>query len=97
MNTAYLDTNLSSDTTSRSGLLRTILLEPILTVASAAFWLVALPLVAISLACVKVWDTLVALQSSKAVLPNPLILRRGRPAQHDPALSTSRVVRASHI
>ena len=56
---------------------RTALVEPALVVGAALFWAVALPFVALSLMCVKIWDTLIALKSGSGVRPNPLILRRG--------------------
>jgi len=56
---------------------KTALVEPVLVVGAALFWLAALPFVALSLMCVKIWDTLLALASGSGVRPNPLILRRG--------------------
>ena len=55
---------------------KTILMEPLLIVAVAAFWLIALPFVAVSLVCVKVGDALAATESGSAARPNPLFLRR---------------------
>ena len=57
--------------------LKNALLEPVLVVGVAFFWVAALPLVALSLMCVKIWDALMALKSGAGVRPNPLILRRG--------------------
>ena len=57
--------------------LKAALVEPVLVVGSALFWVAALPFVALSLMCVKIWDTLMALKSGAGVRPNPLILRRG--------------------
>jgi hypothetical protein len=56
---------------------RTALVEPALVVGAALFWVVVIPFVALSLMCVKIWDTLLALTSGAGVRPNPLILRRG--------------------
>ena len=56
---------------------KTALVEPVLVVGAALFWLAALPFVALSLMCVKIWDTLMALKSGAGVRPNPLILRPG--------------------
>jgi hypothetical protein len=56
---------------------RNALIEPVLVVGAALFWAVAIPFVALSLICVKIWDTLIALTSGAGVRPNPLILRRG--------------------
>lgn len=54
---------------------KVLLLEPVLAVLVAAFWLVALPLAAVSLVAVRIWDALVALVTGHALRPNPLILR----------------------
>jgi len=56
---------------------KTALVEPALVVGAALFWVAALPCVALSLMCVKIWDTLMALKSGAGVRPNPLFLRRG--------------------
>jgi hypothetical protein len=56
---------------------RNALVEPALVLGAAFFWIVAIPFVAFSLMCVKIWDTLIALKSGAGVRPNPLILRRG--------------------
>jgi hypothetical protein len=98
MNATYLKSSLAPSTTQQTGVLRTILVEPLLVVASGAFWLFALPLVAVSLACVKAWDAFVALNSSNAATPNPLILRSRRQVQDVPAFSSSSEIWAtSHI
>ena len=68
---------------------KVLLLEPVLAVAAAAFWLVALPFAAVSLMAVRVWDALVALVTGHALRPNPLILRQ-TPAKN------ARVARASN-
>ena len=54
---------------------KSMLLEPLLTVAFAAFWLVALPFVAVSLVCVKVGDSLTAMEAGSPARSNPLFLR----------------------
>jgi hypothetical protein len=56
---------------------KTALVEPALVVGAALFWAAAIPFVALSLMCVKIWDTLTALKSGAGVRPNPLILRAG--------------------
>jgi hypothetical protein len=62
------------------------LLEPAMTVATALFWCIALPFVAFSLMCVKVWDTIVGFFPGAGVGSNKLILRTGpvntRPVAH---------------
>jgi hypothetical protein len=55
---------------------KAILLEPVLIVGTAAFWLLALPFAAIGLMVMKVSETIVALVSGRTVRPNPLILRK---------------------
>lgn len=57
--------------------LKTALLEPVLVAGAAIFWLLALPVVAVWLMALKIWEVLVALSLGNAVRPNPLILRRG--------------------
>ena len=57
--------------------LKIALVEPALMVSAVFFWVAALPFVALSLRCVKIWDTLRALKSAAGVRPNPLILRDG--------------------
>ena len=52
-------------------------LEPVLIAGAALFWVLALPVVAVSLMAVKIWEVLVALFMGQAVRPNPLILRHG--------------------
>ena len=53
------------------------LLEPAMTVGTALFWCIALPFVAFSLMCVKVWDTIVGFFPGAAAGSNKLILRTG--------------------
>ncbi len=55
---------------------KALLVESLLVVAAGLFWLCALPMIAVALIAVKIWDTCVALVSGKMVRPNPLILRR---------------------
>jgi hypothetical protein len=57
--------------------LKIVLIEPALVVSAVFFWVAALPFMALSLRCVKIWDTLMALKSAAGVRPNPLILRHG--------------------
>ena len=97
MSTAYFDSNLESASPSVFFQLQTFLIEPLLVVAVGAFWLVALPFVAVSLAGVKIWDALVALKSSNAALPNPLFLRSGGSPKSTPTLSSSSAVRTGHV
>lgn len=51
--------------------------EPLLVAGAALFWVLALPVVALSLLAVRIWEVLVALSTGHAVRPNPLILRQG--------------------
>lgn len=60
---------------------KAILAEPFLIVATSLFWLLTLPLAAIAVFSVKIWDTVTGLAQRQA---NPLILRRGSAAQHSP-------------
>lgn len=53
------------------------LLEPAMTIGTALFWCLALPFVAFSLMCVKVWDTIVGFFPGAGVGSNKLILRAG--------------------
>jgi hypothetical protein len=57
--------------------LKIALVEPTLVVSAVIFWVAALPFVALSLRCVKFWDTLMAWKSAGSVRPNQLILRHG--------------------
>jgi|GEM_PF-5712542 len=61
-----------------------ILLEPLLIVGSALFWLCALPLAAGAMLVLKISQTTVALLCGRMVRPNPLILRK---ASHSAAFS----------
>ena len=74
--------------------LKAILLEPLLMVGVSVFWILALPFVAVSLMCVKIWDTVVALKSGTA---NPLILRRGGAPVEISDLSEPDSVRTAEI
>lgn len=68
---------------------KVFLLEPLLAVAAAAFWLVALPFAAVSLMAVRVWDAFVALVTGHALRPNPLILQQ-TPAKNASAAQASK-------
>jgi hypothetical protein len=57
--------------------LKIALVEPALVMSAVFFWVAALPFVALSLRCVKIWDKLTALKSAAGIRPNPLILRDG--------------------
>jgi hypothetical protein len=57
--------------------LKAAFLEPVLVVAAALFWVLALPVVATWLVALKIWEVVVALSLGNAVRPNPLILRYG--------------------
>jgi hypothetical protein len=59
--------------------LKAALVEPLLVVGVSAFWLVTLPVAAISLFAVKIWDTAAGFARGP-VQTNPLILRRGQPS-----------------
>lgn len=78
MTTTFSDSALLPQTSDFAAL-KTVLVEPALAVGAVFFWITALPLVALSLLGVKIWDTLLALASGSGVRPNPLILRRGLP------------------
>lgn len=75
MTTTFSDSALAPE--SGLSVLKAIVIEPVLIVGAAFFWLVALPFVAISLMAVKIWDTVVGLVSGSADRFSPLILRRG--------------------
>ncbi len=77
MTTTVFHSSLTSESGFGVAELKNALIESLLTVGAVLFWIAALPFVAFSLMCVKVWDTLVALKSGAAIRPNPLILRRG--------------------
>jgi len=55
---------------------KSILLEPLLFVATGFFWLCALPFAAVAMLIVVVSQAIVALLSGRMVRPNPLILRK---------------------
>jgi hypothetical protein len=57
--------------------LKIALVEPALVVSAVFFWVAALPFVALSVRCVKIWETLMALKAAAGTRPNPLILRHG--------------------
>ena len=73
--TTIVNSLLSSEASPENSFVKSLLLEPALTAGAAAFWLFALPFVALALMSVKVWESLVALFSGRPVRPNPLILR----------------------
>ncbi len=77
MTSTFANPTLTPDDSSTGTDLKSILLEPFLMAGSACFWLVALPFVAVSLMCVKVWDTISAIIPGHSAQKNPLILRRG--------------------
>jgi hypothetical protein len=79
MTITYLDSALAIKSSPAFAHLQTILIEPLLIVAAVAFWFVALPFVAVSAVCVKIWDTVVGSGSGNAVRTNSLILRRSAP------------------
>jgi hypothetical protein len=76
MTITFFDSALSAHSSDYAGL-KTAMAEPALVLGAASFWAAALPLAALSLLCVKIWDTLLALASGSGVRPNPLILRHG--------------------
>ena len=75
--TTIVNCLLSPEESAENSLLKSVLLEPALTAAAAAFWLFTLPFVAIALMSMKVWESTVALVSGRPIRPNPLILRYG--------------------
>ena len=68
------------------------LLEPAMTVGTALFWCIALPFVAFSLICVKVWDTIVGRFPDAGVGSNQLILRTGPVETHPVARRSDHTV-----
>ena len=97
MNPANFEQSSPSNATKQPRL-HMILVEPLLVVATAVFWLLALPLVAVSLGSVKIWDAFVALNSSEIATPNPLILRRGRQPEATSAfVCPTEIWASSHI
>lgn len=76
MTTTFFDSALVSK--SSSALLQLIisLIEPLLIMFAAVFWIVMLPFMALSVLCVKAWDTLVALNSGGTPRSDSLFLRR---------------------
>lgn len=62
--------------------LKSLLAEPFLCLGAALFWLVTLPLTALALFGMKIWDTITGLARRRS---NPLILRRGN--ETEPVLS----------
>ena len=91
MTISYIDSALAIKSSPAFAHLQTILIEPLLIVAAAAFWFVALPFVAVSAVCVKIWDTVVGLGSGNAVRTNSLMLRR-RAAPNAPDRVAARTV-----
>ena len=75
MTTTFSDSALSPQTPNFDELKAFV--EPGLVLSAGLFWIAALPLVALSLLGVKMWDTLLALASGSSARPNPLILRLG--------------------
>lgn len=97
MTTTYFPSELDPQTGSVFSEMKAVLLEPVMIAGVAAFWLVTLPFVAMSLTCVRVWDTLVAMKSSQGAQSNPLILRRGRPLKSASTFSTGDAVRSGQV
>ena len=97
MTTTYFPSELNPQTGSVFSQMKAVLMEPVMIAGVAAFWLLALPFVAMSLACVRVWETFVAMKSSQAAQPNPLILRRGRRAKSASAFSTGDAVHSGQL
>jgi hypothetical protein len=98
MNATNLGSSSAPNVAQESRLIRTILVEPLLVIATGTFWLVALPLVGISLGFVKIWDAFGALSSSETVAANPLILRKYPQLDETPAFASSTEIWASsHI
>ena len=69
--------NSALETESGLSTLKSAVIEPVLMAGAATFWVAALPVVAVSLMGVKIWDTVAGLVSGSADRSNPLILRRG--------------------
>jgi hypothetical protein len=68
--------------------LKIALVEPALVVSAIFFWIAALPFVVLSLRCVEIWDTLMALTPVAGVRSNPLILDH-RVGEERPATRSS--------
>ncbi|CAN5414670.1 hypothetical protein BH20VER3_BH20VER3_03520 [soil metagenome] len=77
MTTTFTNPALTPETSFGLAEMKSLLIEPFLILGSACFWIIALPFVAFSLMCVKVWDTILALKPGQNARQNPLILRRG--------------------
>ena len=97
MNATKFEQGSASSAVHQPTLLHSILVEPLLVGATVTFWLLALPFVAVSLACVKIWDAFIALNSINAATPN-LFLRNRRQLQGAPAFSSPvEIWASSHI
>ena len=70
---------LSSDSWAGFSNPKAVLLEPLMIVGAALFWVATLPVAALALMALKLWQTSLALASGEMVRPNPLILRRNSP------------------
>lgn len=77
--------------------LKTILLEPLLVVATCLFWVMVLPVTGLFCASVAIYDKLASLNAPKLRLPdlrhtgtnNPLVLRRSAAAKAGETAKTS--------
>lgn len=98
MSTTLFDSEFATEPASRFSWAKAIFVEPLLTLAVAAFWLVTLPFVAVSLVCVKIGDALVAMESASEVRLNPLFLRSSSRRAPEVALTlrNREAVRAGH-
>ena len=71
--------------------LKIALVEPALVVSAIFFWIAALPVVALALRCVEIWNTLLtALKPAAGVRSNPLILDHGLAKSRPPTRSSAR-------
>jgi len=62
---------------------KSLWIESLLVIGVSAFWMLMLPLAAVSLFCIKIWDTIVACMRG-ATRANPLILHHGTPTPLNP-------------
>lgn len=97
MSTTGLDSVLESQPASGFARVKTILLEPLLIAAVAAFWMVALPFVAMSLVCMKVGDALTAMEAGSPARSNPLFLRGSRAPEGTLIVSSRSPARTGHV
>ena len=97
MTATYFDTNSEYQPAAEFSYVKAILLEPALIAVVAVFWALVLPFVAVSVACVRVWDSLVAIKTRVAIPSNPLFLSRSAAQASARAFSDRNAVRSGEI